>query len=68
MRDAQATSASCVLSRSGLTSSHSCEFQWIDSQRPYAWLRYVLKLLPHTSTVGDFEALLPWNCKPVMPR
>ncbi|MBA1319997.1 transposase domain-containing protein [Pseudomonas monteilii] len=56
------------MSRSGLTSSHSCEFQWIDSQRPYAWLRYVLKLLPHTSTVGDFEALLPWNCKPVMPR
>nr|WP_235200648.1 hypothetical protein [Pseudomonas monteilii] len=24
--------------------------------------------MPHTSTVGDFEALLPWNCKPVMPR
>ena len=39
-----------------------------NGQEPYAWLRHALEQLPHASTVGDYEALLPWNCKPVMPR
>ncbi|TWS03684.1 transposase domain-containing protein, partial [Pseudomonas extremaustralis] len=24
--------------------------------------------LPYASTVEDYEALLPWNCSPEMPR
>lgn len=39
-----------------------------NGQEPYAWLRHALEQLPLASTVGDYEALLPWNCKPVMPR
>nr|WP_258036584.1 transposase domain-containing protein [Pseudomonas putida] len=39
-----------------------------NGQEPYAWLRHALEQLPHASTVGDYESLLPWNCKPVMPR
>lgn len=39
-----------------------------NGQEPYAWLRHALEQLPHASTVGDYESLLPWNCKPVLPR
>ena len=39
-----------------------------NGQEPYAWLRHALEQLPHASTVGDYESLVPWNCKPVMPR
>lgn len=39
-----------------------------NGQEPSAWLRHALEQLPHASTVDDYEALLPWNCKPVMPR
>jgi len=39
-----------------------------NGQEPYAWLRHALEQLPHASTVADYESLLPWNCKPVMPR
>ncbi len=39
-----------------------------NGQEPYAWLRHALEQLPLAETVGDYEALLPWNCKPVMPR
>jgi len=37
-------------------------------QEPYTWLRHVLERLPQASSVEDFEALLPWNCSPEMPR
>ncbi|AKA82358.1 Mobile element protein [Pseudomonas synxantha] len=41
----------------------------INGQVPYTWLRrHVLERIPHASTVGDYEALLPWNCSPEMPR
>ena len=39
-----------------------------NGREPYAWLRHVLERLPQTVTVEDFEALLPWNCSPQMPR
>ena len=29
---------------------------------------YVLERLPHAESVVDYEALLPWNCSPEMPR
>ena len=35
-----------------------------NGQEPYAWLRHALKRLPQASSVEDYEALLPWNCKP----
>ncbi len=35
-----------------------------NGQEPYAWLRHVLERLPQASSVEDYEALLPWNCKP----
>ncbi|WP_194286831.1 transposase domain-containing protein [Pseudomonas helleri] len=35
---------------------------------PYAWLRHALERLPQDSSVEDFEALLPWNCTPQVPR
>ncbi|MGS0738600.1 IS66 family transposase [Pseudomonas sp. GG8] len=35
---------------------------------PYTWLRHVLERLPHVQSVADYEALLPWNCSPEMPR
>lgn len=34
---------------------------WLFSQEPYTWL-------PHAQSVADYEALLPWNCSPEMPR
>ena len=37
-------------------------------QEPYTWQRHVLEPLQHASTVEDYEALLPWNCSPEMPR
>ncbi len=40
----------------------------INGQEPYTWLRHVLERLPHASSVADYEALLPWNCSPEMPR
>ena len=40
----------------------------INGQEPYTWLRYVLERLPQAQTVEDYEALLPWNCSPEMPR
>ena len=40
----------------------------INGQEPYTWLRHVLERLPHTHSVADYEALLPWNCSPEMPR
>ena len=39
-----------------------------NGQEPYTWLRHVLERLPHAQSVEDFEALLPWNCSPEMPR
>lgn len=35
-----------------------------NGQEPYAWLRHVLDHQPFARSVEDFEALLPWNCKP----
>lgn len=35
-----------------------------NEQEPYAWLRHVLERLPQARSVEDYEALLPWNCKP----
>ncbi len=32
---------------------------------PYAYLRRMLAELPEAQTVEDFEALLPWNIKPI---
>ena len=40
----------------------------VNGQEPYTWLRHVLERLPYASTVEDYEALLPWNCSPEMPR
>jgi hypothetical protein len=39
-----------------------------NGQEPYTWLRHVLERLPQASLVKDFQALLPWNCSPEMPR
>ncbi|MFD2882810.1 transposase domain-containing protein [Pseudomonas lini] len=39
-----------------------------NGQEPYAWLRHALKRLPQASSVEDYEALLPWNCKPRPPQ
>jgi transposase len=36
-----------------------------NGQEPYMWLRHVLERLPQARSVEDYEALLPWNCKPV---
>jgi transposase len=40
----------------------------VNGQEPYTWLRHVLERLPQATSVEDFEALLPWNCSPEMPR
>uniref|UniRef100_UPI0013D9B93B IS66 family transposase n=1 Tax=Pseudomonas viridiflava TaxID=33069 RepID=UPI0013D9B93B len=40
----------------------------LNGQEPYMWLRHVLERLPHAASVEDYEALLPWNCSPEMPR
>ncbi|MEE4904512.1 transposase domain-containing protein, partial [Pseudomonas alliivorans] len=40
----------------------------VNGQEPYTWLRHVLERLPHAASVEDYEALLPWNCSPQMPR
>lgn len=37
-----------------------------NGQVPYAWLRHALERLPTASSVEDYEALLPWNCSPMM--
>ena len=39
-----------------------------NGQEPYTWLRHVLERLPHAQSIEDYEALLPWNCSPEMPR
>jgi hypothetical protein len=39
-----------------------------NGQEPYAWLRHALERLPQAAAVEDFEALLPWNCTPQIPR
>ena len=39
-----------------------------NGQEPYAWLRHALERLPQATAVEDFEALLPWNCTPQIPR
>lgn len=39
-----------------------------NGQEPYAWLRHALERLPQALIVEDFEALLPWNCTPQIPR
>ena len=39
-----------------------------NSQEPYAWLRHVLERLPTANSLEDYEALLPWNCTPALPR
>ncbi|WP_445671923.1 IS66 family transposase [Pseudomonas inefficax] len=39
-----------------------------NGREPYAWLRHVLERLPQAVSVEDFEALLPWNCSPQIPR
>ncbi|MNR64586.1 hypothetical protein D3C85_1872790 [compost metagenome] len=40
----------------------------VNGQEPYTWLRHILEQLPQATSVEDFEALLPWNCSPEMPR
>ncbi|MGE6797307.1 IS66 family transposase, partial [Pseudomonas hunanensis] len=40
----------------------------VNGQEPYTWLRHVLERLPYASSVSDYEALLPWNCSPEIPR
>ncbi|WP_172641504.1 transposase domain-containing protein, partial [Pseudomonas syringae] len=40
----------------------------LNGQEPYTWLRHVLERLPPAASVEDYEALLPWNCSPEMPR
>ncbi|AKA82791.1 Mobile element protein [Pseudomonas synxantha] len=40
----------------------------VNRQEPYTWLRHVLEKLPKAQSVEDYEALLPWNCSPQMPR
>ena len=40
----------------------------VNGQEPYTWLRHVLERLTHVQSVADYEALLPWNCSPEMPR
>ncbi len=35
-----------------------------NGQEPYAWLRHALGRLPQACSVEDYEALLPWNCRP----
>jgi hypothetical protein len=40
----------------------------VNGLEPYTWLRHVLERLPHASSVEDYEALLPWNCSPEIPR
>lgn len=35
-----------------------------NGKEPYAWLRHALQRLPLTSSMEDYEALLPWNCTP----
>ncbi|WP_241113278.1 transposase domain-containing protein, partial [Pseudomonas viridiflava] len=40
----------------------------LNGQEPYTWLRHILERLPHDASVEDYEALLPWNCSPEMPR
>ncbi|MDF0729691.1 transposase, partial [Pseudomonas entomophila] len=40
----------------------------INGQEPYTWLRHVLERLPGAQSVAEYEALLPWNCSPEMPR
>jgi transposase len=40
----------------------------VNRQEPNTWLRHVLERLPHAQSVADYEALLPWNCSPEMPR
>ncbi|MNI83164.1 hypothetical protein D3C73_1399480 [compost metagenome] len=40
----------------------------LNGQEPYTWLRHVLEKLPLAQSVSDYEALLPWNCPPEMPR
>ncbi|WP_160171635.1 transposase domain-containing protein [Pseudomonas sp. GM41(2012)] len=40
----------------------------VNVQEPYTWLRHVLERLPQASSVEDYEALLPWNCSPEIPR
>ncbi len=35
-----------------------------NGQEPYAWLCHALERLPKASSVEDYEALLPWSCKP----
>lgn len=40
----------------------------VNGQEPYTWLRHVLERLAHGESVADYEALLPWNCSPEMPR
>ncbi|MGF6489440.1 transposase [Pseudomonas frederiksbergensis] len=37
-----------------------------NGQEPYAWLRHALERLPQAISVEDYEALLPWNCSPVL--
>ena len=40
----------------------------VNGQEPCSWLRHVLERLPHAQSVAGYEALLPWNCSPEMPR
>lgn len=35
-----------------------------NGQEPYACLRHALDRLPLASSVEDYEARLPWNCRP----
>ncbi len=44
------------------------ELDKANGQEPYAWLRHALERLPQAAAVEDFEALLPWNCTPQIPR
>ncbi|MDH1493771.1 IS66 family transposase [Ectopseudomonas oleovorans] len=39
-----------------------------NGQEPYAYLRHVLERLPQAQAVEDYDALLPCNCTPTLPR
>lgn len=37
-----------------------------NGQEPYAYLRHILERLPQVNGLESYEALLPWNCVPVI--
>lgn len=39
-----------------------------NGQDLYVCLRHIRERLHHTKAVEDYDALLPWNCTPALPR